>query len=373
MPGDDGLKKTPLYDFHVELGARMVPFAGYAMPVQYPTGILAEHRQTRSAAGLFDVSHMGQVRLSAPGGREAVARALEGLVPAALTELPSGQMRYTQFTKDDGGILDDLMVTAMGDHLYLVVNAGCKDDDIAHLQHHLKDRCEIEVLADRALLALQGPKAVEVFARTVPDCEKLTFMQSATWELDGNRLMVSRSGYTGEDGVEISVPGHAADALARNLVAAPEVEPIGLGARDSLRLEAGLCLYGHDIDQTTTPIEANLAWSIQKRRRQNGGFPGADVIQRQLADGTDRRLVGLRPEGRAPVRDGAEIVDPSGKVIGVVTSGGFGATVGGPVAMGYVPADMTEPGTRFDVMVRGKPLAAAVAALPFVPHRYRRA
>jgi aminomethyltransferase len=236
------LKTTPLYDLHLEHGARMVPFAGYAMPVQYPTGILAEHRQTRESAGLFDVSHMGQVRLSAPGGREAVAKALEDLVPAALAELPSGQMRYTQFTNEAGGILDDLMVTAMGDHLYLVVNAGCKDDDFAHLERRLADRCEIEVLGDRALLALQGPKAVEAFARLVPGCEKLAFMQSATWDLDGNRLMVSRSGYTGEDGLEISVPGRAAADLARRLLEAPEVEPIGLGARDSLRLEAGLCL-----------------------------------------------------------------------------------------------------------------------------------
>ena len=373
MPADNGLKKTPLYDLHVQHAARMVPFAGYAMPVQYPTGILAEHRHTRNCAGLFDVSHMGQVRLTAPGGREAVAAALEDLVPAALAALQSGQMRYTQFTRDDGGILDDLMVTAMGDHLYLVVNAGCKDDDFAHLNRHLEGRCEVEVLGDRALLALQGPKAVEVFARLVPECQKLSFMQSATWDLDGNRLIVSRSGYTGEDGVEISVPGHAAAELAQRLIEAPEVELIGLGARDSLRLEAGLCLYGHDIDTTTTPIEAGLAWSIQKRRRQEGGFPGAEVIQRQLADGVDRRLVGLKPEGRAPVRDGAEIVDGAGGVIGMITSGGFGATVGGPVAMGYVPPGLTEPGTRVDVMVRGKALPVVVTAMPFVPHRYRRA
>jgi aminomethyltransferase len=373
VPAADGLKTTPLYDLHVELGARMVPFAGYAMPVQYPTGILAEHRQTRQSAGLFDVSHMGQARLSAPGGREAVAEALESLVPAALVGLPSGQMRYTQFTDDTGGILDDLMVTAMGDHLYLVVNAGCKDADFAHLQRHLGGRCEIEVLADRALLALQGPKAVEVFARLVPDCQELTFMQAATWDLDGHRLLISRSGYTGEDGLEISVPGHAAAELARRLLEAPEVEPIGLGARDSLRLEAGLCLYGHDIDTTTTPVEAGLNWSIQKRRRDAGGFPGADIIQRQLEQGAERRLVGLKPEGRAPVRDGAEIVDGSGVVIGKITSGGFGATVGGPIAMGYVPAGVAAPGTRVDVMLRGKALPAVVTALPFVPHRYRKA
>ena len=313
MNAADGLKRTPLYDLHVECGARMVPFAGYEMPVQYPTGILTEHRHTREAAGLFDVSHMGQVRLTAPGGSDAAALVLERLVPAALVGLPSGQMRYTQFTNDQGGILDDLMVTAMGDHLNLVINAGCKDADIAHLQKHLGGDCDIEVLADRALIALQGPKAVAAFARLVPGCEKLTFMKAATWELDGNRLIVSRSGYTGEDGLEISVPGHAAEALARRLLDMTEVEPIGLGARDSLRLEAGLCLYGHDIDETTTPIEAGLVWSIQKKRRESGGFPGADIVQTQLSEGTNRRLVGLKPEGRAPVRDGAEIVDDDGK------------------------------------------------------------
>jgi aminomethyltransferase len=372
VPADDGLKTTPLYDLHVELGARMVPFAGYAMPVQYPTGILAEHRQTRESAGLFDVSHMGQARLSAPGGRDGAAEALESLVPAALVGLPSGQMRYTQFTNDQGGILDDLMVTAMGDHLNLVVNAACKADDFAHLERQLAGRCELDVLSERALLALQGPKAVEAFARLVPDCAKLTFMQAATWELDGQRLIVSRSGYTGEDGVEISVPGSAAAELARRLLDMPEVAPIGLGARDSLRLEAGLCLHGHDIDTTTTPIEAGLAWSIQKRRREEGGFPGAAVIRRQLADGVPRRLVGLRPEGRAPVRDGAEIVDASGQAIGTITSGGFGATVGGPIAMGYVPPGLAAPGNKVDVVVRGKAQPAVVAALPFVPHRYQR-
>jgi aminomethyltransferase len=315
---------------------------------------------------------MGQARLTAAGGREAAAKALEALVPAALTELPSGQMRYSQFTNAEGGILDDLMVTAMGDHVNLVLNAACKDDDVAHLQNHLADRCEVEVLADRALLALQGPKAVEAFARLVPDCSKLTFMKAATWDLDGHRLIVSRSGYTGEDGLEISVPGHFAAELAGRLLDMPEVLPIGLGARDSLRLEAGLCLYGHDIDQTTTPVEAGLTWSIQKRRREEGGFPGAHVVQRQLAEGVDRRLVGLKPEGRAPVRDGAEIVDSEGKTIGKVTSGGFGATVGGPIAMGYVPAGLAEPGTRVDVMVRGKALPVEVAAMPFVPHRYQR-
>jgi len=368
------LLTTPLDALHRELGARMVPFAGYAMPVQYPAGILGEHRHTREAAGLFDVSHLGQVRLTARDGGplEDAARALERLVPADIVNLKPGRMRYTQFTNDAGGILDDLMVTSMGDHLYLVVNAACKADDIARLRAALEDGCEIEVLETRALLALQGPRAVDVFARLVPDCAELTFMQAATWDLDGERLLVSRSGYTGEDGLEISVPGSAAEALARRLLAEDEVEPVGLGARDSLRLEAGLCLYGHDLDTTTTPVEADLLWSIQKRRRTEGGFPGADVIQQQLREGPARRRVGIRPEGRAPVREGATIRDCDGNDIGVVTSGGFGATVGGPVAMGYVAREHAEPGTPLELDLRGKGVPAAVAALPFVPNGYQR-
>ena len=262
MSDDTALKHTPLDALHRELGARMVPFAGYAMPVQYPSGILAEHQHTRSAAGLFDVSHMGQVRLTARGGkpRQEVARALERLVPAALEDLAPGRMRYTQFTNDAGGILDDLMVTAMGDHLGLIVNAGCKDADLAHLRAHLGEVCEIEYMESRALLALQGPQAVAVFSRHVPEVAQLAFMQAATWTFEGERLQISRSGYTGEDGLEISVPGHAAEALARRLLAEPEVMAIGLGARDSLRLEAGLCLYGHDIDTTTTPGWSGSPW-----------------------------------------------------------------------------------------------------------------
>ena len=374
MSDDTELQRTPLDGLHRELGARMVPFAGYAMPVQYPAGILAEHQHTRSAAGLFDVSHMGQVRLTAQGGRprQDAARALERLVPAAMEDLESGRMRYSQFTNAEGGILDDLMVTAMGDHLSLVVNAGCKAADIAHLRARLSEACEIEVLASRALLALQGPQAVAVFARYVPEVSQLAFMQAATWTFEGERLQISRSGYTGEDGLEISVPGHAAEALARRLLAEPEVMAIGLGARDSLRLEAGLCLYGHDIDAATTPVEAGLTWSIQKERRQGGDYPGAEIIARQIAEGPSRRRVGIRPEGRAPVREGATVRLPGGKAIGTITSGGFGATVGGPVAMGYVAAQHAGAGQALELDLRGKAVAARVVALPFVAHRYHR-
>ncbi|MDA0220311.1 MAG: glycine cleavage system aminomethyltransferase GcvT [Proteobacteria bacterium] len=374
MSDDTELQRTPLDGLHRELGARMVPFAGYAMPVQYPVGILAEHQHTRSAAGLFDVSHMGQVRLTARGGRprQDAARALERLVPAAMEDLESGRMRYSQFTNAEGGILDDLMVTAMGDHLSLVVNAGCKAADIAHLRAHLSESCEIEVLASRALLALQGPQAVAVFARYVPEVSQLAFMQAATWTFEGERLQISRSGYTGEDGLEISVPGHAAEALARRLLAEPEVMAIGLGARDSLRLEAGLCLHGHDIDATTTPVEAGLTWSIQKSRRQGGDYPGAQIITRQIAAGPSRRRVGIRPEGRAPVREGATVRLPGGDAIGTITSGGFGATVGGPVAMGYVAAEHAHDGQALELDLRGKAVAARVVALPFVAHRYHR-
>jgi aminomethyltransferase len=374
MSDDTALKHTPLDALHRELGARMVPFAGYAMPVQYPSGILAEHQHTRSAAGLFDVSHMGQVRLTARGGkpRQEAARALERLVPAALEDLAPGRMRYTQFTNDAGGILDDLMVTAMGDHLGLIVNAGCKDADLAHLRAHLGEVCEIEYMESRALLALQGPQAVAVFSRHVPEVAQLAFMQAATWTFEGERLQISRSGYTGEDGLEISVPGHAAEALARRLLAEPEVMAIGLGARDSLRLEAGLCLYGHDIDTTTTPVEAGLTWSIQKARRSGGDYPGAEVIASQIAAGVSRKRVGIRPQGRAPVREGATVSLPGGSAIGAVTSGGFGATAGGPVAMGYVAAEHATIGQALELDLRGRAVAAEIVALPFVPQRYHR-
>jgi aminomethyltransferase len=361
-------RRTPLYDLHRELGGRIVAFAGWELPVQYPAGILAEHQHCRTAAALFDVSHMGQVRLD---GADA-ASALERLVPADLQSLASGRARYTQLTDDAGGILDDLIVSNAGDHLFVVVNAGNRDADLAHLRAALEPAIRVTELADRALLALQGPQAGAVLARLAPACAELRFMSTALMDVAGRPCRVSRLGYTGEDGFEISVPAAAAVALARRLLAEPEVAPAGLGARDSLRLEAGLPLHGHDIDPATTPVEAGLAFSIGRRRREQGGFPGADLILRQLAEGPARRLVGIRPEGRAPAREGTAIQRPDGSSIGTVTSGGFGPTVGGPVAMGYVAADASAPGTEIVLLVRGKPLPARVAELPFVPHRYHR-
>lgn len=362
------LKRTPLHDLHRELGARLVPFAGWEMPVRYPAGILAEHQHGRAAAALFDVSHMGQVRLD---GADA-AIALERLVPADIQGLKPGRARYTQFTDGQGGILDDLIVSNAGDHLFLVVNAGCRDADLDHLRGALEPAVRVTELADRALLALQGPAAATVLARLAPPAAELPFMGTAEMDLSGVPCRVSRLGYTGEDGYEISVPAADAMPLARTLLAQPEVKPAGLGARDSLRLEAGLPLYGHEIDTSTTPVEAGLAWSIQKRRRQEGGFAGAEVILRQLAEGTTRRLVGIRPEGRAPAREGSEIQDADGRTIGKVTSGGFGPSLGAPVAMGYVETEHAEPGRELSLIVRGKPLPARVAALPFVPRRYHR-
>jgi aminomethyltransferase len=364
------LKRTPLYDLHRELGARLVPFAGYEMPVQYPTGILAEHAQTRTAAGLFDVSHMGQVRLTARPGHDA-ARALETLVPGDIAGLQPGQQRYTQLTNQAGGILDDLMVTSTGDHLLLVVNAACKDDDLAHLQTHLGAACEIEPMFSRGLLALQGPQAAQALARLVPAVATMKFMTGAFVTIDGAQCYVTRSGYTGGDGFEISTPSDRTEAIARRLLAEPEVRPIGLGARDSLRLEAGLCLYGHDIDTTTTPIEAVLLWSIGRERRAQGGFPGADVIRRQIAEGAPRRRVGLLPDGKAIAREGAEIAI-AGTVIGKVTSGGFAPTLGRAVAMGYVDKVHSASGTRVDLLVRGKPVPAEIVPMPFVKHAYYR-
>lgn len=366
------LKRTPLYDLHRELGARLVPFAGYEMPVQYPTGILAEHAHTRTAAGLFDVSHMGQVRLTARPGQDA-ARALETLVPGDIASLQPGQQRYTQFTNDAGGILDDLMVTSTGDHLLLVINAACKDDDLAHLRKHLDATCEVEPMFARGLLALQGPQAAQALARLAPQVATMTFMTGAYVVIDGARCYVTRSGYTGGDGYEISTPADATDAIARKLLAQSEVKPIGLGARDSLRLEAGLCLYGHDIDETTSPVEAGLVWSIGKRRREAGGFPGAARVQTELADGPARKRVGFALDGRAPAREGAEVRLPGGgATVGTVTSGGFGPTVGAPVAMGYVAAEHAAPGTAVELVVRGKGLPARVVAMPFTPSRYKR-
>ncbi len=367
----DRLARTPLYDLHVALGARIVPFAGYEMPVQF-AGVLEEHRHVRAAAGLFDVSHMGQLRLHGAGA----ATALETLVPVDIVDLAAGRQRYALFTTTQGGIRDDLMVTNAGDHLLLVVNAACKAPDLAHLRANLAGRCDVEELADRALLALQGPAAAAVMEAAAPQTAAMPFMSGAALELFGVACFVTRSGYTGEDGFEISVPADAAEHVARQLLARDGVAPIGLGARDTLRLEAGLCLYGSDIDETTTPVQAGLTWAIQKVRRRDGarefGYPGAEIIDAEMREGPPRRRVGLRPEGRAPVRDGAELTDESGSQVGRVTSGGFGPTVTGPVAMGYVAAAHAAEGTRLSAIVRGKPLPVTVARLPFVAHRYYR-
>ncbi|MEZ5849110.1 MAG: glycine cleavage system aminomethyltransferase GcvT [Hyphomicrobiaceae bacterium] len=377
-PTSSTLKRTPLYDQHIAAGAKMVPFAGYEMPVQYPLGVLKEHLWTREKAGLFDVSHMGQAVIVAEDGRfETAARALEALVPADMLALVPSQQRYTQLLAADGGILDDLMVTrpsAPGSEgrLALVVNAACKDADYAHLRAHLPAGVRLEELADRALLALQGPAAASVLENRAPGAVDLAFMTGSILLLAGVECHVSRSGYTGEDGYEISIPEAHAAKVWSLLASDPLVEPIGLGARDSLRLEAGLCLYGHDIDTTTSPIEAGLAWSIQKRRREAGGFPGAARVQRELKDGPARRRVGIRPEGRAPAREGTEILAGNGLRIGTVTSGGFGPTVNGPVAMGYVAAEHAKTGTRVQLVVRGKSLPAEVVPMPFAPHRYHR-
>ncbi|RWU25355.1 glycine cleavage system aminomethyltransferase GcvT [Pseudomonas alkylphenolica] len=368
------LHKTPLHALHLELGARMVPFAGYDMPVQYPLGVMKEHLHSREQAGLFDVSHMGQIRLS---GANA-AKALETLVPVDIIDLPVGMQRYAMFTNEQGGILDDLMVANLGnDELFLVVNAACKDQDLAHLRKHIGDQCQIQPLfEERALLALQGPAAVTVLARLAPDVAKMTFMQFQPVQLLGTDCYVSRSGYTGEDGFEISVPADKADALARRLLDEPEVAAIGLGARDSLRLEAGLCLYGHDMNTQTTPIEASLLWAISKVRRTDGaragGFPGAGQIFAQQQSGVARKRVGLLPQERTPVREDAEIVDEAGTVIGKVCSGGFGPTLAGPVAMGYLDTAYTALETPVWAIVRGKRVAMKVSKMPFVAQRYYR-
>jgi aminomethyltransferase len=378
-PADEQLLATPLHGEHLAAGARMVPFAGYHMPVQYPTGILAEHTWTREHAGLFDVSHMGQAFLVAADGRhETAARAFEALVPADVLNLRPDQQRYSQLLAEDGGILDDLMVTRSGagregeGSLYLVVNASMKEADYAHIAARLPPGVSLRRRDDLALMALQGPAAAPVLAGLAPAAGDLAFMMSADLSVGGIACHVSRSGYTGEDGFEISVPAADAAALWRLLAGHPEVKPVGLGARDSLRLEAGLCLYGHDIDPTTSPVEAGLTWSIQKRRREEGGFPGADRVRRELAEGPARIRVGLKPEGRAPAREGTPIVTPDGSAVGTVTSGGFGPTVNGPVAMGYVAREAAQAGTELHLMVRGKPLPARVAPMPFAPHRYKR-
>ena len=371
MSDAEYLARTPLHDLHVELGAKLVPFAGYEMPVQYPMGVLKEHQHTRHAAGLFDVSHMGQVELRGNG----VDVALEGLVPADIIDLPVGQQRYALFTNSEGGILDDLMVTRQSEHLALVVNAAVKQQDLEHLRQNLPQH-DVLHRDERALLALQGPAAGRIMSKWISGLEELVFMHTTSAAIAGAEVVVGRSGYTGEDGFEISM--HAADAVsvARALLAHPEVAPIGLGARDSLRLEAGLCLYGHDIDSNTTPIEANLKWAIPRVRRvggaRAGGYPGASRIDAQFAEAPARTRVGILPSGRAPLREGVRLVSVDGDDIGHITSGGFGPSAGTPVAMGYVQATHAMSGASVQAELRGRAVSAEVVQLPFVPQRYYR-
>lgn len=358
------LQKTPLWQLHKDLGGKMVAFAGYDMPVQYDSmGVLKEHVHTRTAAGLFDVSHMGQAILT--GNVDA----LEKIVPGDIKGLGVNAQRYTVLLNDDGGIIDDLMVARWDDKtLFLVVNAACKDKDFAYIREKIGQEAKLEYLADRTLLALQGPKAVDVLKTIVPEVAEMTFMAT----MKKGDMYISRSGYTGEDGFEISLSAREGRHLAKNLLQNPDVRMIGLGARDSLRLEAGLCLYGHDIDDTTTPAEANLKWVIPKRRREEANFPGAEKILGQIKDGTARVRVGLQPAGRAPVREGTEIFSEDGRRIGVVTSGGFGPTADTPVAMGYVEKEFAKTGTKINAMLRGTARPMTVAALPFIEHKYKK-
>lgn len=368
------LLHTVLHALHVELGARLAPFAGYDMPIQYPAGVLKEHLHTRAKASLFDVSHMGQLRLWGPD----TASALETLTPADLIGMPTGQQRYTLLTNELGGILDDLMVTHAGDHLFVVVNAACKAQDTTHLRSRIGDRCRIEVLPEQALLALQGPAAATVLARLAPtaDFAGWDFMTAHTLLLCGAECCVTRSGYTGEDGFEISIPNSHAESLARELLTQPEVAPAGLGARDSLRLEAGLCLYGHDIDTATSPVEAGISWAVAKPRRiggvREGGFPGEDRILAELVRGTNRLRTGLVGLERTPVRAGTEITNLAGEVIGAVTSGGFAPSRNGSIAMAYLPVEYTADSAEVLALVRGKPVRMQVTKMPFVPTRYHR-
>jgi len=366
MSQDENLKSTPLDALHRELGAKMVAFTGYSMPVHYPAGVLKEHLHTRSKASIFDVSHMGQVRLTG----ENPAAAIEKLVPGDIQGLAVGKARYTLLTNDSGGIIDDLMVTQAADHLYLVVNAACKDADFAHIENNLGDGYRMEILHDQALIALQGPAAVEVLSRFIPAARHMLFMTAEAFNLGDIPCFVTRSGYTGEDGYEISVPADQVEDLTRLLLGEDEVEMAGLGARDSLRLEAGLCLYGSDIDTATTPIEAGLIWTVNKCRRETGGFPGADIILGQIKDGVSRKRVGILPDGKAPARAHTEIMDSSGEKIGEITSGGFGPSVGGPVAMGYVDIEHAKPDTPVQLKVRNKRLPAKIVKLPFVKQNY---
>lgn len=371
---EQALQKTPLDALHQELGARMVPFAGYSMPVQYRAGLMAEHHHTRDSAGLFDVSHMGQLRLLGTGA----AAAFESLMPVDVIDLAPGRQRYGLLLTDEGTIIDDLMFVNRGGELFVVVNGACKVGDLQHIQERIGSRCEVVPMFDRGLLALQGPKAVDALKRLLPGVEKLVFMTGAAFDWRGADLFVTRSGYTGEDGFEISVPGDRAEALARELLKQPEVKPVGLGARNSLRLEAGLCLYGNDIDTTTTPVEGALTWAIQKVRRTGGaragGFPGAERVLAQL-DGREaiaRKRVGLVALERVPVREHTELKDAGGLRVGEVTSGLLAPTADKPIAMGYVPPQLATPGSRLQAMVRGKAVPMEVSALPFVPNRYYR-
>ena len=371
---EQNLLNTPLHRLHLELGARMVPFAGYSMPVQYPAGLMAEHHHTRNSAGLFDVSHMGQLRLAGPDA----AAAFETLMPVDVVGLAPGKQRYGLLLTDEGTIIDDLMFVNRGEDIFVIVNGACKVGDIAHIKARIGSRCQVVTLPERALLAVQGPKAVDALSRLVAGVEKLVFMTGGPFAWNGGDLFITRSGYTGEDGFEISVHESQAEALARALLAQPEVKPIGLGARNSLRLEAGLCLYGNDIDTTTTPVDAGLTWAIQKVRRTGGaragGFPGAARILGQL-EGTapvERKRVGLVALERVPVREHTELQDSQGKRVGEVTSGLLGPTIDKPVAMGYVASEFASPGTRLTAIVRSKPVPMEVTGMPFVANRYYR-
>ncbi len=380
----EALKRTPLYELHRSLGAKMVGFAGYDMPVQYADGVLKEHLHTRAKAGLFDVSHMGQAWLrtkeaprGTPEAHAAIAAAIETLVPGEVAKLKHGAIRYSVLLNEGGGILDDLMITrpafASGDGtLFLVVNAACKDQDFALIGDSLAGVADLEIAGDRALIALQGPRAAAVIDGLFPGAASQPFMSMRPAQWSGTYALLSRCGYTGEDGFEISIPNDDAERFARVLLAHPDVAPIGLGARDSLRLEAGLCLYGHDLDATTSPVEGNIAFVLGKRRRDEALFPGAARILSELTNGPKRLRVGIKPEGRAPAREGTEIVDANGARIGIVTSGGFGPTLGGPLAMGYIDPAHAATGTSVHLMVRGKPLPATIAGMPFVPHSYYR-
>lgn len=361
-------KKTVLYDLHVSLGAKMVPFAGYDMPVQYPDGILKEHLNTRNSAGLFDVSHMGQVVISG----DNVAESIESLIPGDIQALAPGEMRYSFLTNDKGGILDDLIVTRRENDLLVVVNAACKEQDIRLLIEGLNGKATVTELPDRALVALQGPKAADVLGRYAPDVKTMSFMTYRELDIDSAPCFVTRSGYTGEDGFEISIPNDHAVSLTKQLLAEEEVSPVGLGARDSLRLEAGLCLYGHDLTEETTPVEGGLIWAISKRRREKGGFPGASIIQSEIKSKPSMKRVGILPEGRAPAREHTEIADENGNIIGEITSGGFSPSLQAPIAMGYVPLAQSAVGTEISLLVRGKSRPAKIVKMPFVEQRYYR-